>query len=85
MLCPNAWLINFTNPAGMDTEAVLRYMNNLSKLEMLPCPYHRYYYMTDAMILEVLEEAQGEGTRKQVVETLRGKSVRTLQRSRVRS
>jgi 6-phospho-beta-glucosidase len=24
-LCPNAWLINFTNPAGMVTEAVLRY------------------------------------------------------------
>lgn len=26
-LCPNAWLINFTNPAGMVTEAVLRYTN----------------------------------------------------------
>lgn len=24
-LCPNAWMINFTNPAGMITEAVLRY------------------------------------------------------------
>nr|WP_306766022.1 hypothetical protein [Paenibacillus sp. IHB B 3415] len=24
-LCPEAWLINFTNPAGMVTEAVLRY------------------------------------------------------------
>lgn len=24
-LCPNAWLINFTNPAGIVTEAVLRY------------------------------------------------------------
>lgn len=24
-LCPNAWLINFTNPAGMVTEAVLKY------------------------------------------------------------
>lgn len=28
-LCPDAWLINFTNPAGMVTEAVLRY----SKIE----------------------------------------------------
>lgn len=27
-LCPNAWLINFTNPAGMVTEALLRYGNN---------------------------------------------------------
>ncbi|MFE3576998.1 6-phospho-beta-glucosidase [Lysinibacillus sp. NPDC059133] len=24
-LCPDAWLINFTNPAGMITEAILRY------------------------------------------------------------
>lgn len=24
-LCPNAWLINFTNPAGIVTEALLRY------------------------------------------------------------
>ncbi|HLS09399.1 6-phospho-beta-glucosidase [Lentibacillus sp.] len=26
-LCPGAWLINFSNPAGMVTEAVLRYSN----------------------------------------------------------
>lgn len=26
-LCPEAWLVNFTNPAGMVTEAVLRYSN----------------------------------------------------------
>ena len=26
-LCPQAWLINFINPAGMVTEAVLRYTN----------------------------------------------------------
>ena len=26
-VCPNAWLINFTNPAGMVTEAILRYSN----------------------------------------------------------
>ena len=24
-LCPNAWLINFTNPSGMVTESVMRY------------------------------------------------------------
>lgn len=24
-LCPNAWLINFTNPSGMVTEAIIRY------------------------------------------------------------
>ncbi|MBL4987177.1 6-phospho-beta-glucosidase [Bacillus safensis] len=27
-LCPSAWLVNFTNPAGMVTEAVLRYSNH---------------------------------------------------------
>ena len=27
-LCPNAFMINFTNPAGMVTEAVLRYGKN---------------------------------------------------------
>ena len=27
-LCPNAWLINFTNPAGVVTEALLRYSNH---------------------------------------------------------
>lgn len=27
-LCPDAWLINFSNPAGMVTEAVLRYSNH---------------------------------------------------------
>ncbi|MFC7394449.1 6-phospho-beta-glucosidase [Scopulibacillus cellulosilyticus] len=26
-LCPDAWLINFSNPAGLNTEAVLRYSN----------------------------------------------------------
>lgn len=27
-LCPNAWLINFTNPAGMVTEAIMKYGNH---------------------------------------------------------
>ena len=27
-ICPEAWLINFTNPASMVTEAVLKYSNN---------------------------------------------------------
>ncbi len=151
-LCPNAWLINFTNPAGMVTEAVLRYggwekviglcnvpvmavktesallqkeeqdlffkfagINHLhwhrvfdaagsevtaelidklygpdadpgkivenirdmrflseqvAQLGMLPCPYHRYYYMTGNMLEEELEEAKHAGTRGQVVKKL---------------
>jgi len=27
VLCPNAWIINFTNPAGLNTEAVFRHTN----------------------------------------------------------
>ncbi|MFO6063401.1 hypothetical protein ACLBVL_36835, partial [Pseudomonas aeruginosa] len=26
-ICPDAWIINFTNPAGMVTEAVYRHTN----------------------------------------------------------
>lgn len=149
-LCPNAWLVNFTNPAGMVTEAVLRYSNikkvvglcnvpigirmNVAKildvdasrvhidfaglnhmvygldvyldgvsvkkevieamanpttemtmrnirnlaweadfaraLDVLPCPYHRYYYKTGQMLEEELEAAANEGTRAEVVKAL---------------
>ncbi|MCJ1734625.1 6-phospho-beta-glucosidase [Listeria ivanovii] len=151
-LCPDAWLINFTNPAGMVTEAVLKYgkwdkviglcnvpigaiksasdvlgkpeedlffkfagINHLhwhrifdkdgteltetvidglygpnanpgkiveniknmrflyeqvKHLKMLPCPYHRYYYMTDAMLEEELTSFKNEGTRGEVVKKL---------------
>ena len=146
-LCPDAWLVNFTNPAGMVTEAVLKYGNfekvvglcnvpightsseskllgveqsdlffhyaglnhhhwhrvfdkfgnevtktiiekmyeegttkdmenihqlpffkeQVEDLEMLPCGYHRYYYLTDDMLKHQLEEyAKGE-TRAEVV------------------
>ncbi|QIB27839.1 6-phospho-beta-glucosidase [Caloranaerobacter azorensis] len=145
-LSPDAWLINFTNPAGIITEAVLRYtkvktiglcnvpigmVNNVAKilnvdskrvriefvglnhmvygkeiyldgknitstvlkklsdsalinmnnipdlnwdkdfiysLGMLPCPYHRYFYMTDEILEEEIKAFQsGEGTRAQQV------------------
>ena len=38
-VCPNAWLINFANPAGMLTEAVskiARWKTELSAFVMLP-------------------------------------------------
>jgi len=144
-LCPDAWLINFTNPAGMVTEAVLKYskikavgvcnvpfmvkhltamvhkvepenvfiefaglnhfvygrkiringedkteetielfkdaenfsMANIPAMEwqpeimdalgVLPCPYHRYYYMKDKMLDHAIEDAKTEGTRGEVV------------------
>lgn len=148
-LCPDAWLINFSNPAGMVTEAVLRHstitktvglcnvpvsmrMNIAEMLDMdasrvhidfaglnhmiygldvyldgtvvtedvldkltsetgktmknivdlgwekdfikalniLPCPYHRYYYQTNKMLEEEQKEAAEKGTRAQVVQAL---------------
>lgn len=150
--CPHAWLINFTNPAGMVTEAVLKYghwdkviglcnipvgatklaakvLNKEEKdltfkfaglnhfhwhtvkdnnghdrtqelleayygpgakpqavvenirdmrfiyeqvrnLGMLPCPYHRYYYMTGEMLEQELKEFAENGTRAEVVKKL---------------
>ena len=150
-LCPDAWLINFTNPAGMVTEAVMRYgdwdkaiglcnipvnaieeesnmlgvptkelffsfaginhlhwhqikdsqgndrtaelieimyggdndksivanikKNNLlidqvRHLGMIPCPYHRYYYLTDEMLEEELADFKENGTRAEKVKEI---------------
>lgn len=151
-LCPNAWLVNFTNPSGMVTEAAIKYggwertvglcnvpincmhicaevldvhpedlifnfagLNHFhwhrvwdkygnerteeiieklyhpeKKVEMkdygvanikdiqfnyeqiedlgiLPCPYHRYYYSTDDMLKDELEEFKKGETRAEVV------------------
>jgi 6-phospho-beta-glucosidase len=149
-LCPDAWLINFTNPSGLITESILKHtsvkciglcnvpihmrmtiatmleaepgdifvdfvglnhlvwgrkvwnkgadvtaivlekmqdgkkltMKNipdlkwdgdfLRSLRMLPCPYHRYYYMTDSILAEELAAAApgGTGTRAEVVQAV---------------
>ncbi|ENK0838971.1 6-phospho-beta-glucosidase [Clostridium botulinum] len=37
-LCPNAWMINFTNPAGMVTEALLRYGKNKKVIGLCNVP-----------------------------------------------
>ncbi|QIK57983.1 6-phospho-beta-glucosidase [Erysipelothrix sp. HDW6A] len=150
-LCPNAWLVNFTNPAGMVTEAAIKVggwkktvglcnvpigsykmnhkvMNNedetlyhkyaglnhfhwhrvwdkdgvevtdqiiekvfnleegaeaiaevaniqkipftyeqIKSLGMLPCGYHRYYYITDLMFESGLEDYKKNQTRAEVV------------------
>ncbi|WP_050614101.1 6-phospho-beta-glucosidase [Bacillus testis] len=39
-LCPKAWLINFANPAGMVTEAVLRYSNFRRVVGLCNVPIH---------------------------------------------
>lgn len=37
-LCPSAWMINFTNPAGMVTEALIRYGNNKKVIGLCNVP-----------------------------------------------
>jgi len=37
-LCPEAWLVNFSNPAGMVTEALLRYSNNRKVIGLCNVP-----------------------------------------------
>ncbi|MDF2841234.1 MAG: glycoside hydrolase, family 4 [Clostridia bacterium] len=148
-LAPHAWLINFTNPAGIITEAVARYsrvkviglcnvpigmVNNVAKmldvesnrisidfaglnhmvfgkeiyldgdritdkvlskvsagaymsmnnipdldwsedlikaLKLLPCPYHRYYFMTDKMLGEERKAVdEGIGVRGEQVQKI---------------
>ncbi|WP_422448677.1 6-phospho-beta-glucosidase [Thermoanaerobacterium sp. DL9XJH110] len=39
----------------------------IKSLEMLPCPYHRYYYMKDKMLDEEKKAAAHTGTRGEVV------------------
>lgn len=147
-LSPDAWMLNFTNPAGLVTEAVNKYtkvksiglcnvpvsmqmmiaemmecqpkelqlefaglnhlvwvhrawlkgqditqqvltkvgdganfsMKNiweepwdptfLNALGAIPCPYHRYFYQTDAMLAEEKQSAEQQGTRaEQVMQT----------------
>ncbi|NIZ40202.1 6-phospho-beta-glucosidase [Entomospira entomophila] len=150
-LCPNAWLINFSNPSGMVTEAVQRYSKikciglcnvpiNMTKavaeilgdeqfllhfigmnhyvwakhlyydgkdilpemlpkilemeseravvknikpiswnkelilsMGMMPCPYHRYYYMHDDILQEELEDFAKGKTRAETVKDVESK------------
>jgi len=114
-LAPEAFILNFTNPAGIVTEAVSRYstakiiglcnvpinmqhmrredvtgkvidmlcdgkalsMNNIKELpwpaeflralKAIPCPYHRYFWLTPAMLAEEIAAAKTKGTRAEQV------------------
>lgn len=50
-LCPDAWLINFTNPAGMVTEALLRYSKHSKVVGVCNLPINTK--MTIARLLGV--------------------------------
>ncbi len=49
-LCPNAWLINFTNPSGMITEAIIRYGHFHKIIGLCNLPYQAV--LDEAKLLE---------------------------------
>ena len=61
-LCPNAWMINFTNPARMITEAIYRYTNFKKAIGLCNVPVNMvagFAKMLDAKEEEVTMELQG--------------------------
>jgi len=52
--CPDAWLVNFTNPSGMVTEAVLRYTDHKKVVGLCNVPIGMQ--MSLAQVLEVAPE-----------------------------
>lgn len=48
-LCPNAWLINFTNPAGIVTEALLRYGVHKKVIGVCNVPIGLQYAFADIL------------------------------------
>lgn len=61
-LCPNAWLINFTNPAGIVTEAILRHTNFKKAIGLCNVPVNMvagFAKMLDVEEKDVTMEIQG--------------------------
>ncbi len=61
-LCPNAWLINFTNPTGIITEAILKYANFKKAIGLCNVPVNMvegFAKMLDAEEKDVTMEIQG--------------------------
>ena len=48
-ICPNAWIINFTNPAGMVTEAVYRHTNFKKFIGVCNIPIGMKMFITDVL------------------------------------
>lgn len=44
--------------------------DQVENLHMIPCPYHRYYYMTDEMLQEELTGFKENGTRAEKVKQI---------------
>lgn len=52
-ICPDAWLINFTNPASMVTEAVLKYSRNRRVIGLCNGPINMTYKIADLLKVKV--------------------------------
>ncbi|ENU1225383.1 6-phospho-beta-glucosidase [Providencia rettgeri] len=55
-ICPNAWVINFTNPAGMVTEAVYRHTNFKRFIGVCNIPIGMKMFITDVLKLSNSDE-----------------------------
>lgn len=51
-ICPNAWVINFTNPAGMVTEAVYRHTDFKRFIGVCNIPIGMKMFIRDVLALE---------------------------------
>lgn len=61
-ICPEAWLINFTNPASMVTEAVLKYSNNSRVIGLCNGPInmtHQVAGLLNARVEDLYVEFKG--------------------------
>ncbi|WP_286166107.1 6-phospho-beta-glucosidase [Peribacillus frigoritolerans] len=52
-LCPEAWLINFTNPAGMVTEALLRYSSHKKVIGVCNVPFNMHLSISKMLGVEM--------------------------------
>ncbi|MDX8288709.1 6-phospho-beta-glucosidase [Metabacillus indicus] len=52
-LCPEAWLINFTNPAGMVTEALLRYSGHKKVIGVCNVPFNMHLSISKMLGVEM--------------------------------
>lgn len=55
-ICPTAWVINFTNPAGMVTEAVYRHTNFRRFIGVCNIPIGMKMFITDVLELSASDE-----------------------------
>lgn len=54
-ICPNAWLINFTNPASMVTEAVLKYSSNNRVIGLCNGPINMTHQVAGLLNVDVAD------------------------------